>query len=419
MRIRTQLPTHRRLCSALTLAMCLLAGTLVTGTPTSHAADDPRAFMHGIGTARAPDGAHYIFYSASGLPPRGADADGSWPHDVYVSTWQPASGTLSAPQTFISRPEAQEPVSVAQHANGTIMLTFEDGFDARDVLTQRFGLYGQRLEPIKAYPQDILSGGHSGHIAAVADGFVVFYSEGWVPGGGVDNLGSGDNVHAAFLDTRGRIIRHVDVASGKRAWWPVLAGAPDRALLVWQQFVRGRTDASLHAALMQPATGKLVPLGRLLDKLNYYTYQVAWMPAVNRFLLTGTRQGDQGFARLISPDGKILAQADCLPATVREAEIMVRDRQALIPAAQGQVISVDIGEQDALHITTLSLDARWGTTGTLGLPGPDQGVTWFTLTEEGMRHYLQKAALSDEAQTGKEPARPLSCATTEAAASAQ
>lgn len=380
---------HRRLFSSLFFALSSLLASLPL-----QAADDPRQFMHGIGTARAPDGGHYLFYSASGLPPRGADADGNWPHDVYVSTWQPKTGVLSAASPFISRPEAQEPVSVAQHANGAIMLSFEDGFDARDQVSQRFGVYGPALAPIKPYPQDILSGGHSGHVAAVDDGFVVFYSEGWVAGGGVDELGSGDNVHAAFIDTRGRLIRQVDVAIGRRAWWPVLAGAPDRALLVWQQFVRGRTDAGLHAALLQPATGKLIHLGRLLDKLSYYTYQVAWMPAANRFLLAGTRSGDQGFALLITPAGKVVARTDCLPATVREAEIMVRDRQALIPATGGQVIRLDIDAQDAMQVATLPVGAQWGSTGTLGLPGTGQDVMWFTLTPQGVRQYHQAASLA-------------------------
>jgi hypothetical protein len=385
---------HRRLFPSFLLALsCLLVSAPL------HAADDPLQFMHGIGTARAPDGSHYLFYSASGLPPRGADADGSWPHDVYVSTWQPATGLLSVARPFISRPEAQEPVSVAQHANGAIMLSFEDGFNTRDQVSQRFGLYGSALDPIKPYPQDILSGGHSGHVASVDNGFVVFYSEGWVAGGGVDDLGSGDNVHAAFIDTRGSIIRQVDVAIDRRAWWPVLASAPDRALLVWQQFVRGRTDATLHAALLQPATGKLIPLGRLLDKLNYYTYQVAWMPAADRFLLAGTRSGNQGFALLITPAGKIVGRAECLPATVREAEIMVRDRQALVPAADGQVIRLDVDDQDALRVATLPVGAKWGSTGTLGLPAAEQDVMWFTLTPQGVRQYRQAASLqaSDQA----------------------
>jgi hypothetical protein len=384
----------RRVPSALKTALSgLLACALLAGA-AAHAASDPRQFMHGIGTARAPDGAHYLFYSSSGLPPAGAGADGAWPHDIYVSTWQPASGVLSPPKIFISRPEAQEPVSVAQNQAGAIMLSFEDGFDTRDEVSQRYGLYGADLQPIKPYPQDILSGGHSGHVAAVGERFVVFYSEGWVQGGGVDNLGSGDNVRAAVLEADGRIARQLDVARGRRAWWPVLAASPDRALLVWQQFVRGRTDASLHAAILVPGTGKLLPLGRLLDRLRYYTYQVAWVPAANRFLLTGTRAGAQGFALLITPAGKVVGRADCLPATVREAEILVRERRALIPAAGGQVIQVDIDERDAMRVGTLPLGADWGSTGTLGLPAPDQRVAWFTLTPQGLRQIMQPASLA-------------------------
>lgn len=375
-------------------ALCLLAAL---GAGLAHGADDPRQYMHGIGAARAADGAWHLFYSASGVPPAGAGADGAWPHDVHVSTWQPATGTLSAPRVFIARPEAQEPVSVAQNRSGAIMLSFEDGFDTKDEVSQRYGLYGADLRDIRPYPQDILSGGHSGHVAAVGDQFVVFYSEGWVQGGGVDNLGSGDNVRAAVIGADGRIGRQIDVARGKRAWWPVLAASSERALLVWQQFVPSRTDANLYAALLSPSTGKLVPLGRLLDKLRYYTYQVAWMPAANRFLLTGTRAGAQGFALLISPAGKVVARAECLPATVREAEILVRDRRAWIPAASGDVLQLDVDDRDTLHVASLPLAATWGSTGTLGLPGTDDGIAWFTLTKQGVQRVDQPAAMASTA----------------------
>jgi hypothetical protein len=373
-------------------ALCAALGAL----GIAHAADDPRQYMHGIGAARAADGEWHLFYSASGVPPTGAGADGAWPHDVHVSTWQPATATLSAPQVFISRPEAQEPVSVAQNRGGSVMLSFEDGFDAADEVSQRYGLYGSDLRPIMPYPQDILSGGHSGHVAATGDQFVVFYSEGWVQGGGVDNLGSGDNVRAAVIGPDGRIARQLDVARGKRAWWPVLAASSERALLVWQQFVPNRTDANLYAALLSPSTGKLVPLGRLMDKLRYYTYQVTWMPAANRFLLTGTRAGNQGFALLISPAGKVLARADCLPATVREAEILVRDRRAWVPDTTGGVLQLDVDERDTLRAGTVPLAASWGSTGTLGLPGQDDGIAWFTLTPQGV-HRVDQAATMEAA----------------------
>jgi hypothetical protein len=365
-----------------------LLGSLVG----AHAADDPRQYMHGIGAARAGDDAWHLFYSASGLPPAGADASGSWPHDIYVSTWQPSSGTLADPQMFISRPEAQEPVSVAQNRSGAVMLSFEDGHDTQDQVSQRFGLYGAGLQPIKPYPQDILSGGHSGHVAAVGDRFVVFYSEGWVQGGGVDDLGSGDNVRAAVIEPDGRISRHLDVAQGRRAWWPVLAASPERALLVWQQFVPGRTDANLYAALLDPTSGKLVPLGRLLDRLRYYTYQVAWMPAAGRFLITGTRAGDQGFALLVSPAGKVTARTECLPPTIREAEIVVRDRRAWVPTADGQVLQVEVAEPNTVRVASVPLGGAWGSTGTLGLPAADDGIAWFTLTRDGVRRHLQPAS---------------------------
>jgi hypothetical protein len=195
---------------------------------------DPRRFMHGVGVADAGGRRRWVFFSSSGIAPRGALRSGNWPHDVYVGEWLPGKPRMLRVHTFISRPEAQEPVSIAQNPRGDIFVTFEDGWNTPQVVSQRYGIYRRDLKPVKPYPNDVESGGHSGHVAAVGERFVVFYSTDWIDGGGVDNLGTGNGVYVKTYDAEGRVLNHVPVAPHRREWWPLVAGSPRRALLVWR-----------------------------------------------------------------------------------------------------------------------------------------------------------------------------------------
>ncbi len=85
--------------------------------------------MHGIGTAAGPGETAYVFFSRSGLPPRGPDRNRNWTHDIYVAESNTAQPSLGKRRLLAAEKEAQEPVSVAQNAAGRIMLTFEDGLN--------------------------------------------------------------------------------------------------------------------------------------------------------------------------------------------------------------------------------------------------------------------------------------------------
>jgi len=70
---------HRPL---LALACALAAPAIATA-----GAPDPRQYMHGIGAVPATAANTFnVFFSASGLPPRGADRSGSWPVPSTVSS---------------------------------------------------------------------------------------------------------------------------------------------------------------------------------------------------------------------------------------------------------------------------------------------------------------------------------------------
>jgi hypothetical protein len=208
--------------AATVAASCVVPSALAGGTKAAKAAKaasaptgDLRAYMHGIGAVSDAQGVTTVFFSSSGLPPRGAGRDRNWTHDVYVARWTPQQPKLDRPRVFISRPEAQEPVSVAQNDTGRVMVSFEDGWNTPNEVSQRYGVYTADLKDVKPYPNDVLSGGHSGHVAAVGSRFVVFYSNDWVNGGGVDNLGTGNGVYVKTYDADGALLQAI--AEGRDA----------------------------------------------------------------------------------------------------------------------------------------------------------------------------------------------------------
>lgn len=86
-------------------------------------------------------------------------------------------------QVLVSRPEAQEPPSVAINAKGTILMTGEDGNGG---INQHAGLWSSSLHVRRAYPMTIRRGGHSGHVAAMGERFLITYGEDWAERGAVE-----------------------------------------------------------------------------------------------------------------------------------------------------------------------------------------------------------------------------------------
>lgn len=370
--------------------VALSAAMLPDTSDASRATGDMRRFMHGIAAVPGPAaGEAYVFFSSANPDEQLPRPGGSWTHDVYMALWDGKTGSLGEPSRFISRSEAQEPVSAARNAAGSIMVTFEDGWQAPHTVTQRYGVYDSRLEPVKAYPNEVEPGGHSGHVAAVDEAFIVFYSDGWVEGGGEDDLGSGHGVYAKVYDSLGQEQHDIDVVHAQRAWWPRLAGGTSTALLVWQELMPNQRDARLKAAVLDPRSGKVGHHLDLQDDIRFYHYNVAWIPDIERFLVVGTARG-KGFARLVSEEGEVTASLACMPATVREAGIAVDTAKshAYTPAADGRLLQLSAtGDSLSLAGTLTALDSspvRWRTMGSVGLFGPDDVLHWFSLTEKGL-----------------------------------
>ncbi|MBN3758100.1 hypothetical protein G3N95_34650 [Paraburkholderia sp. Tr-20389] len=346
---------------------------------------DLRAYMHGIGAITDEQGVTTVFFSSSGLPPRGAGRDRNWTHDVYIARWTPKQPKLDRPRVFIGRPEAQEPVSVAQNDTGRVMVSFEDGWNTPNEVSQRYGVYTSDLKDVKPYPNDVLSGGHSGHVAAVGSRFVVFYSNDWVNGGGVDNLGTGNGVYVKTYDADGALLQAVDVAPRTREWWPMIAGSPTRALLVWQQYVSGETYARLKVATLDPSTGALSEARVIADRLSYYTYSAAYVPAIDRFVVVATDDKGKGFAQLIDANGQTTASLDCMPASVREAGVAVIGQRAFAPSQDGRLLHLKLTPSSIELAGTQPSPIAWTYTGSVGLVRSPTQLHWVATSPKGLQ----------------------------------
>jgi hypothetical protein len=349
---------------------------------------DPRSYQHGIDFVKLDNGDYWLIWASSGNPPTGAAPSGNWTHDVYYSRIVPSNPKIN-PQVIISNPEAQEPASSAISNDGHIMVTMEDGWTS--CCSQRYGVYDSDLNPVNPYPNLVHDGGHSGHVAAVDNRFVVFYSDEWVDGGGVNNLGTGDDVLVKVYGSNGDLQQSVDVAVGRvtRDWWPVVAGSNSHAILVWQRFVEGETYADLMVAILDPAIGVLVKDALVLeDHVKYYTYDVQYISAIDRFLVVGTYDAGGGFVYLLDNEGNVLADNKTLPATVRESQLVVRefDGGAVVvqPTTPTGVMVLSVTPSSITLEQTIADDYEWQYSGTDGIFVDSDTVYIVSLSSKGL-----------------------------------
>jgi len=279
----------------------------------------------------------------------------------------------------------------------------EDGWNTPNTVTQRYGIYQSDLSPVRAYPAEVQAGGHSGDAAAVGERFVVAYSEGWIDGGGVAGLGSGNGVYARVYDAGGGLLRHIDVAPHQRAWWPRLAAGPSGALLLWQAFAPGDQHARLLAATLDLDQGRAGPPVVLLERVRFYTYSGAWLPGVARYLVLATEVGasdeERGQGFLLNAGGEVVARLACMPATVREAGIAVAARSpasapggaaaiAYAPASDGRLLQLR-ASPGTLQLAGVLRDAEgntvaWTPTGSVGLWARSGALAWLSLSNKGL-----------------------------------
>jgi hypothetical protein len=295
------------------------------------AREDHRAWQHGIDLLRV-NGRLLLIWGSAGNPPR-PNLGGAWPHDIYYA-WldAPRAGEIEVhPQVLVSRPEAQEPPSAAINSRGAILVTAEDG---EDDINQRAGLWDARLNALRPYPYTIRDGGHSGHVAALGESFLVVYGEGWQDGGGFMNRGTGRDIHARLLAGDGTPGREISVSRGSRDGWPLVAASDRNWMVVWQRY----QGLALYSAVIGPA-GRVSPPRRIAAGLpQRYAYDVAYAAALERYVVAGNR-GGQGFVALLNRDGGIEAMQAGLPPIASESRVMIMSASAAGQGAAREIIA--------------------------------------------------------------------------------
>lgn len=352
----------------------LAAGPIRAETLPPDSPDDPRALAHGVAAVADPGGGWRLFVSLAAAPP---DAAGNWRHDVLTGLWQPGQGAPDL-TPLIASPEAQEPVAAARGPQGRVLVTFEDGWDTPQGVTQHFALYDAKLTR-RGELAEVLPGGHSGHVAATATGFVVALSEGWIDGGGVDGLGTGAGVQAVAIDAEGRVGPVLPLAEG-RDGWPLVAALPGRAAVVWQT-LDARNRFHLRLAVIDPGAAGVIaaPDAVLPGALRPYAYDVAAVPELDRFLVTGTGAGGCAQAALIDGAGRVTARLGALPPTLREGAAHIAGRRAFLPGEGGQVTELALSAHQITARASHQAEAVFGATGTLGLPEDARQMWWASL----------------------------------------
>ncbi|MCM2349447.1 MAG: discoidin domain-containing protein [Bacteriovoracaceae bacterium] len=391
--------TFRRFSVLGTLSLVTIVALLSSDTSAALTSDpnakqnpdncsiDLREYQHGIDFVARPNGQYYLFWASQGNPP--VAAVGNWTHDIYVSSIDPANPVIT-PKIIITQAEAQEPASAAITDDGKIMISMEDGYKATNTIAQRYGVYDSNLVPVKAYPQMVYDGGHSGHVRAVGNQFVVFYADDWQDGGGVCDLGSGKDLAAVVYDSNGNKQRSVSVVSGNRDWWPMLAGSKTRAALVWQRFVPNQTYSELMMAVLDPATGALTKTPVKLDtNVRYYHYTVSYLPQVDRFLILGSYISGTGFAYLLDNNGNLISQNTNLPrGIVREAEHIVGNYlgQVLVavPTYPSGLMALEVTASSVGQIATIQDSYLWQYMGISGIVSAKNKIYLVALSDAGL-----------------------------------
>lgn len=365
----------------------LVLGVAALAAAAAPAADeDHRAWQHGVNLLRV-GGKLLLVWGSDGNPPRG-NPGAAWQHDVYYAWLDPLSTADAAaltPQVLVSRPEAQEPPSVAINAGGVILMTSEDGNGG---INQQAGLRDSSLRVLRPYPFLIKRGGHSGHAAAMGDRFLVTYGEGWVDGGGWRGLGTGEKVFARSVDGEGRLGREIrltpDHIAHPRDGWPLVAGSDTNWLVVWQRY----PELSLQAAVID-AAGTVIKRRQLMDGLPLrYSYDVQFAPQLAAYVVAGS-SGDGGFVALLGVDGTVIRTQRGLPPMASESRIVLGQDGAhhigVYPVRPHGIAVVRLSAGAIELLKLIDHATIWdyaGTTGTFVAPGR---VLFATLSRSGVR----------------------------------
>lgn len=331
-------------------------------------AEDTRKYTHGVSIVETS-----VLWSEKS----GEQRKDGWTHDIYRKEIGESQF-----DTLVSNPEAQEPVS-ASSSSETRIITYEDGYNSNNNVSQRYKLYDGEWQLL--HEGTLLDGGHSGHVASTPDHHVLFWSHGWVNGGGVNDLGSGKEVIVSTVSNEGEVLHELKLSQADdRDSWPMLAASDDNALLVWQQFNEDASKAALHFAIYDPAVNELTAApAKLLPQVDFYIYSVSYVPAANQYLVAA--QTNKGATLLLlSTDGELLDQINA-PRLVREAAPAIQGHTLVFPQLPADYFTVEISDDQLQLNFSGSAGIDWGTAGTTGVFLEERRAYFATLHREGLQ----------------------------------
>jgi hypothetical protein len=340
-------------------------------------------------------------------------------HDIFYSLLNTANPIIQ-PYLLLGMNEAQEPVDAAISQDGTIIITFEDGSETDTtgcdgIIKQRYKIYSQFPDRFSELNTVKVDGGHSGHVTAVGNNFVIVYAEGWIDGDGAFDAGTANDVYIETISSEGTYRWHYAVAVDKgwpRDWWPLVAGSPRYALLAWQRLVKDSNYAALMVALYDPQTNKLIkPATILKENLQYYHYDVQYLKKINRFLVVGNYLGNtivsqslvvvspKLFAYLLDEAGNVVSywesEDKCTKcgtypnmALVRESRPAIMDHDVATvsyPIKPNGIASLKVGRNNIILNSIQTQKHFWFPLGTDGIFLDSSKTLFVNLTPTGVR----------------------------------
>jgi len=377
---------------------------------SASAAADQREQAHGMNYVCDPvTGASFLIWSDEYRS--GSTKNGNWTHDVFYQPIDPDHPQITAKKTLVRAEEAQEPASASFAADGSLMVTFEDGNDPHSyTLAQRYGIYKSEKDKaaapaaalaavVKYDPEKTVIGwgGHSGHCSSTKTRHVVFWNEGWVDGGGVGGLGSGDDVWVTSMKTDGTgVMKHkVAVGSRTRDWWPVTASSSDRSLLVWQRYVKKHKYSHICFAVYDPVKNRIIKKRLLKYKARYYSFNAVYLKDIDRYAVNIALNNGKGVLLLVSDSGRIVSKRTVTPGFTRETAPAVctgKTKYAVLcyPALSRKIMYFRISKK---HISRpyrcSSHGYKWPYRGTSGFF--NTGMTKVTFASLGSRAVILKS----------------------------
>lgn len=353
---------------------------------------DHREYMHGLDLLKVGDKT-LVVTSINTVN----SEDGEWQHDIYSSWIDPLypNETIKL-KKLVSRDEAQEPVSAAVNSSGRILVTAEDA-EYNEDLDQTFGVWDSNLNQLRKYGVKLMppQGGHSGHAAASGNKFLVTFCDGWIDKGGVDNLGTGDNIYSKIIDNNGSTssLINVSVSSNlnKRDWWPVVAGSDINWLQVWQRYNKAGTDGGTVYGRITNTDGSMGNEFPIYTNNKYYYYDVKYISSIGMYLIIGSQSltKNSGIAVLVDKSGKVVMTKTGLPSTVREAQFAIKTTGTgatiAYPTNEAGIAVVELNKNSINLKKTVPINWKWDYIGTAGLFSSPNRVLFATNTRIGIK----------------------------------